>query len=80
MAYFMPNHYGNPRVKRWRAKAKRDGIAYHLGYFHTREEAEAVEREFDLALPSRYANTRRRTHANQPHKPKPEIQEQALAR
>ena len=61
MPYFMPNHYGNPRVKRWRAKAKRDGIDYHLGYFLTKDEAIAAECEFDASSPT---HRTRRTHAN----------------
>lgn len=39
--------YATPsRRKKWRARVKRDGIEYFLGYFPTKEEAEITEQKF----------------------------------
>lgn len=37
--------------KPWHARQKRDDIEYSLGYYATREEAEAVEAEFTAKWP-----------------------------
>lgn len=43
---------GSPsrQKKRWRARVKVDNVEEFLGYFPTKEEAEAVEREFRKML------------------------------
>lgn len=44
---FVPTNYGMP----WRARAKRDGVKYHLGYFRTKQEAIDAEEKFAEVTP-----------------------------
>lgn len=39
------------RRKKWGARRRRNWQEYWLGYYPTREEAEEVEREFDMYWP-----------------------------
>lgn len=40
-----------PDGKPWRARRRRSGTHFTLGYFATRREAEQAEREFDEKVP-----------------------------
>jgi len=58
----MPSFRRNKRLKKpWHARAQRDGLEFHLGYYKTREEAEAVERQFAIDVPPS-ARGRRKSH------------------
>jgi hypothetical protein len=54
MATLTPNRGQGrePRSIAWRAMRKREGRSFFLGYFATKEEAEAEEVEFDKDWPS----------------------------
>ena len=41
-----------PLPKPWHARQRRDGVEYSLGYFATREEAQAEEDKFVVEWPS----------------------------
>lgn len=45
--------------KPWQARRKRDDLEYALGYYATREEAVAAEREFDETYPPQRSVKRR---------------------
>ena len=50
-------------VKPWHARAKRDDIEHSLGYYATRDEAVAAERQFAIDYPPHPLGYRKEHHA-----------------
>ena len=57
MATLRNQNHKNP----WHARAKRDDLEFSLGYYPTKEEAEAAERKFAVEVPP-YPRGRRKCH------------------